>query len=418
MKKLFKLTLALLVMPFALLAQSNYKPGYIVTPKGDTVKGFVDYREWDANPEAITFRKTTDGQSMKYGINDIAAFGVDKLETFVRYTGKISTNAVAADKVGTDAEAAGDTSSKVATVFLKVVEKGPIITLYSYKDDIKIRFYVGTAPGYIPAELIYRLTRTNTERTYQKQLSAIAFTNNELNDGLIAIIARSEYSEDNILDIVSRINHVSKAEFNKTHYNGPAIGFFAGVEMSAATTSSGAGSAYTTGGGTSYTSVGPQASLGIILYANPATRALQFRLEVSGAQNKFRSLYTLKTIPYKPTEVSLDFTAISVSPQVIYNLYNADNFKAFIGVGAIFSHFSYSNAYFGTQNHDGSEADIAKNEPFYFNTSDNAMLAKAGVQIGHHLVIYGAIQGNMSLTQNDYFALSSGYKQVGINYLF
>src|SRR3569833_2341265 len=391
MKKLFILTLILLAAPIVILAQSNYKPGYVVTSKGDTVEGFVDYREWDANPEAINFKKTADGQSVRYGVNDMSSFGIDKLETFVRYSGKISTNPKTTNKVVTDAETAGDTSFRVATVFLKVIEKGSRVALYSYRDDIKIRLYVGNAPDYTPMELIYRLTRANTERTYQKQLSAVALNNNELNERLIAIIARSEYSEDNILDIVSRINHVSKAEYKKTHYNGPSIGFFAGAEMSICTTSSGAGSPYTAGGGTAYTSFGPQASFGINLYANPATGRLQFRLELSGGQNKFQSLYTLKAIPYKPTEVSFNTTVFSISPQLIYNFYNADNFKAFIGVGAIFSHFSYSNTYFGTQNHDGSEADIAGNEPFYFAGSDDAMLGKAGVQIGHHLIVYGAV---------------------------
>ncbi|MGZ4001219.1 MAG: hypothetical protein ACXVIY_11345, partial [Mucilaginibacter sp.] len=412
------LTTLILTMPFIAFAQSNYKPGYVVTAKGDTVKGFINYQEWDANPEAITFRKTADGQSVKYGVNDISAFSVDKLETFIRYSGKISTNAVDPDKVGTDAETKGDTGFRVAAVFFKVLEKGPRVALYSYRDDVKIRFYVGDAPNYTPRELIYRLTRTNTEKTYQKQLSAVALNNNELNESLIAIIARSEYSEDNILDIVSRINKITNTEYKKTHYSGSSVNLFVGAGLSICSTSSDAGSQYSVGGGKSYTSFGPRISFGIDLFANPATRALQFRLELSGAQNKFRSLYTLKVNPYKPTEVSFNSQELSVSPQVIYNFYNGDKFKIFVGVGVIFSHLSYSNAYFGSQNHDGSEASIATNEPFAFAGSDNALLAKAGVQIGRHFLIYGTLEGNVTVTENTYFGLSSSYKQIGINYLF
>jgi len=38
------------IAPAVLFAQSNFKSGYIVMPKGDTVKGYIDYREWDNNP--------------------------------------------------------------------------------------------------------------------------------------------------------------------------------------------------------------------------------------------------------------------------------------------------------------------------------------------------------------------------------
>jgi len=418
MRKLYYLTALILTIPFFVFAQSNYKPGYVVTVKGDTVRGFINYQEWDANPEAITFKKALDSQGVKYGVNDISSFGIDKLETFVRYSGKISTNPVAIDNVVTDAESAGDTSFRVATVFLKVLEKGNRVALYSYRDDIKLRLYVGNAPDYTPIELIYRLTRTNTERTYQKQLSAVALRNNELNDALITRIARSEYNEDNVLDIVSRINHVSKIEFDKTHYSGGSLSLFAGAGISICTTSPSSVSPYAESGGTSHTSVGPQASFGLTLYANPATRALQFRLELSAGQNKFQSLYTLKVSPYKPTEVLFTVTSVCISPQIIYNVYNTDNFKAFVGVGVAFRQFSYSNAYFGTQNHDGTEANIAQAEPFGFSGSDNAMLGKAGIQIGKHLVIYGAVESNVTVTETIYFSLSSSYKQIGLNYIF
>ena len=85
MKKLLSLTLFLLAVPMALLAQSNYKPGYVVTSKGDTVKGLVDYQEWDANPETISFKKTIDAQSVKYGVNDISFFNIDKTDSYKRY---------------------------------------------------------------------------------------------------------------------------------------------------------------------------------------------------------------------------------------------------------------------------------------------------------------------------------------------
>jgi len=433
MKKLSNLILALLVMPAALSAQSNYKPGYVVTAKGDTIKGFVNYQEWDANPEAITFKKTADGQSIKYGVNDISAFSVDKTDSYKRYTVTISTAAINADKVDYNR----DTAVRTATVFLRVLEQGNRMALYSYRDDIKVRYYIGDAPGYTPRELIYRIYidpnwennyqaggtgRNNpknvTEYIFRKQLSGEALKYDEWKGDLVPLIARSEWVEDDMLKIVRKINHTTKAEYAKTHYAGSSMGFFAGAGLSICNISSDPATQYSVSGGKSYTSFGPRISFGIDLFATPATRALQFRIEFAGAQNKFQSLYTLKVSPYKPTELSFNSQQLSVSPQVIYNFYNGDKFKVFAGVGVVFSHFSYSSAYFGTQNRDGSEADIAKNEPFLFAGSDDALLAKAGVQIGRHFLIYGTVEGNVTVTVNDYFGLSSSYKQIGINYLF
>jgi len=39
-----------------LLAQSNFKKGFVVTSAGDTLKGFIDQQEWIRNPQVIYFK--------------------------------------------------------------------------------------------------------------------------------------------------------------------------------------------------------------------------------------------------------------------------------------------------------------------------------------------------------------------------
>ncbi len=41
----------------ASFCQENYQPGYIVGLKGDTLHGFINYRNWERNPDKISFRK-------------------------------------------------------------------------------------------------------------------------------------------------------------------------------------------------------------------------------------------------------------------------------------------------------------------------------------------------------------------------
>ncbi|HTD41168.1 MAG TPA: hypothetical protein VK671_11145, partial [Mucilaginibacter sp.] len=76
-----KLTCIFLFFVFLLsslsYAQSNYKPGYVVDLKGDTLKGFIDYREWGSNPNAIDFKTTvTDKESKRFSPADINYFNI------------------------------------------------------------------------------------------------------------------------------------------------------------------------------------------------------------------------------------------------------------------------------------------------------------------------------------------------------
>jgi hypothetical protein len=45
MKFFYKVLLAVILLPAFSYAQSNYKPGYVVNLKGDTLRGFIDCRE-------------------------------------------------------------------------------------------------------------------------------------------------------------------------------------------------------------------------------------------------------------------------------------------------------------------------------------------------------------------------------------
>ncbi len=425
-----KLVLVLIALPSIVFAQSNFKPGYVLTLKGDTIKGFIDYREWDNTPLTIDFKRSLAEKSVTtYGPGDISYFNINGIEEYRKYDGPVSTDPTSTYKVATGR----DTSFKITSVFFKVLEKGVRLALYEFKDDIKERYFISYAPEYVPKELIYRIyldpnwatntnpnaTKTITEFTYQKQLSAAALKYNELSDNLISYIARAEYTSDNILDIVSRINHYSKTEYSKTHYNGSVLNFFVGAAAFINTTTPGQDGGLYPAGGTSYTSVLPQFSVGVNLYANPATRKLQFRLELGDGLIKYQTLYNSKVVPYVPTEVSFNESTITISPQVIYNFYNTENVKAFVGFGIIFSHFSYSNVYFGGQDRSNAEAAaVAAGEPFIFENNDNSFILRAGLQFSKHLVLIGSYQTTVNNTNVGYFSLTSSASSVGINYIF
>lgn len=151
MKYLHSLLCLLILLQFNAKAQRNFKPGYIVTLNGDTTKGFVDYKEWDQNPNNITF--STNGQAGNatvHTVEDIKAFGVNNLETYGAYRLSISKNSVETAKLTTFM----DTTSVTRQVFLRTITTGKNVTLFQYTDEFKDHFYVAEGSAN-PVELKY-----------------------------------------------------------------------------------------------------------------------------------------------------------------------------------------------------------------------------------------------------------------------
>jgi hypothetical protein len=209
MRNFYKLLLIVFVPAFS-FAQSNFKPGYVVTQKGDTVRGFINYKEWNTSPDAIEFKTQTNSpRSQKFTPSDITFFSVDDLESYQKFSGKISTNYIDPDRITTGK----DTSFKMTSVFLKIMAKGKYVTLLSYIDDIRPHFYIEEASDPAPVELVYSLYRnddagskTVSDNTYMRQLYFLAQKYNVLTDDLQNDIQHMNYSAGNMLDVVHKIN--------------------------------------------------------------------------------------------------------------------------------------------------------------------------------------------------------------------
>jgi len=74
-KQTLFLILLLCNVQFA-FGQENYTPGYIVKSNKDTLKGFIDYRNWGVNPKKISFKENQSAESSSYTPIDIAGFGI------------------------------------------------------------------------------------------------------------------------------------------------------------------------------------------------------------------------------------------------------------------------------------------------------------------------------------------------------
>jgi hypothetical protein len=429
MKRFYKALLGVFLLPALSYAQSNYKPGYVVNIKGDTLKGFIDYREWGANPDEIRFKSAlSDGDSKTFTPSDISYFSITGLDAYQRYSGLISMDATDKDHLGYSR----DTTYKNVTVFFKVLQKGKNVALYSYTDEPKTRFFIGEIPDYAPRELVYRLYYNYTgtpvkgqtgvtvnENTYQRQLFALANKYGVLDDAMQRDIERTDYKGYDLLAIVTRINKISKNDIKKLQQSmGPIYNLFVSVGANINHISTIKDGPYYQGGGRSQTSYRPAASFGIDFFASPSTRQLQFRIEAGIAMSRYNYLYNLQVDPYIPFRASFSETQFSISPQVIYNFYNGQNLKFFVGAGMSLSKFSYSNAYFGAQDSPRSASAITTADPFYFHKTDDTFLFKAGMQIYKNWGIFGQYSSGVAVSEGGYFQMSSRCEQIGVNYYF
>ena len=61
---------------YQLFSQENFIKGYVINAQGDTLKGWVDYRNWTYNPAKIKFKESGKGSAV-LGPSDILEFGVN-----------------------------------------------------------------------------------------------------------------------------------------------------------------------------------------------------------------------------------------------------------------------------------------------------------------------------------------------------
>ncbi len=131
------LAIVILILPcfVAVNSQKNFKPGFVISLSGDTLKGTINYNYWKINPEKIEFRQNEKDQVRIFLPLDIKKFGVyGEL-----YVGAI----VQSEVVSANSYDNTPTLKTVAdTIFLQTIIKGSK-SLYCYKNsDKKEQFYI------------------------------------------------------------------------------------------------------------------------------------------------------------------------------------------------------------------------------------------------------------------------------------
>lgn len=135
-KKTILLILGLLLFQIS-HSQLNYQPGLVVKNDGDTLRGYIDYRNWASNPDEINFKMNMADHPLSFKPNDLLEFRVMD-QIYVSGIVQTEISPVKTDKLDHDPQL----KIKIDTTFLQTLFKGDK-SLYFYKNaNQKENFYI------------------------------------------------------------------------------------------------------------------------------------------------------------------------------------------------------------------------------------------------------------------------------------
>lgn len=117
-------------------SQEKYLPGYVINLKGDTLSGFIDYRNWKINPGKINFKDRAENKKFTFLPSDIIEFKV-KDEVYVSAIINIETSPRSTAELNYDKAM----HLQAEAAFLQTFYKGKK-SLYHYFNYGKDYFYI------------------------------------------------------------------------------------------------------------------------------------------------------------------------------------------------------------------------------------------------------------------------------------
>lgn len=403
----------LLALPISATAQINLKNGYVVKNSGDTVKGYVNFKERSQNPKSVNFRIQPNGLEQAFTIRDCKAFAIDKFESYRRAVVKISLSDVQIGHLSSGV----DTSSKTDTVFLKILADGKNVTLYSYTDKIKKRFYIQDKNSSVANELIRNVYNhpsdgklVITDNVFAKQLKEIIEKYGAQTE--VASLEGVKYSDKELKTIVYAIN---KKEYIDQKIK--ATRFFSGVGLNVSKGYYKGNIDFTNEAAMVKTSYFPMITGGVDLFANPNTKKLVYRVELSLLISKNEISTTTNDVSRAAISHSFNQFTVALTPQLLYNFYNADKLKVFGTLGAALNFSSYSNNVSSRTNSFRNETTVTPNE-VKIESFNFAPQATAGVVLNNKIEISAGYSLPSIIASFAAYDLYMKRYRLGINYFF
>ena len=318
--------------------QANYQPGFIIKNNGETIHGWIDYRQWSNNPKKILFKQNMGEKEVPYTVDDLSLFSITNKDTYTRAI--VTKDIRPVDiKYLTD-----DTQGSVVsdTVFLRELVVSDTLSLYALTDD-KYHFYIKYKTGGYE-ELIYKVYLhdgvSETQTTYRQQLLTYLPSNRPDYKELDYRLNHSRYVGKDLIALVQLIDHRSGAITLKTKKNKPSF-FISG------------------GGQVSFINFEGFPDISGLNYSNKVTPAFGIGMDIYSGRNlddftiRFELVYSSLYYngngtsadnvlsPEKERNYSLKVHSITPSAGFLYNFLRSKTYKVYAGVKIGYNLSSY-----------------------------------------------------------------------------
>jgi hypothetical protein len=207
--------------PNKLFAQKNFIEGYIINLKKDTLKGTIDYREWNLNPTSIHFIDAS-GKKSTFTPDDISGFFIPPKDYYISSHVSLDLTSFQTKDI---MEAQKPVMVKDTALFLLTIVKGKA-SLYYMKDKNDREHYYVSKDGDPLVELLLKKSYVKTAEEHIETHGYVATL--ELFKGQLIVlfcdcpalkenINTSTYSTESLRSLVIGYNECqhSKIEFVK-----------------------------------------------------------------------------------------------------------------------------------------------------------------------------------------------------------
>lgn len=223
--------LIVLVSVSGILRAQMYDRGFMISNAGDTIRGMIESRENILNPTWVNFKSTSDDKKpRRYGLTEIRQFTFDNGESFERHWISMTMDPILLGE-------ANDKKVEVRfdTVFLRVIQRGNAMVFYSFEDKVKKRYYILQPGNSRPLELGYRVERSGPNYTYRypfrETLQMIAESHGKDSPSIRKLIAKADYYETSLLQIISEINGMNPVRSYVEMSEGKGFRFGSGIRI-------------------------------------------------------------------------------------------------------------------------------------------------------------------------------------------
>lgn len=117
-------------------AQENFQPGYLITNSQDTLRGLIDFREWDMSPKSIVF-KNSSNDVRKFNTTEISSFRVNN-ELYLSAVVNVDLSATRIH----DLERSSIIKTEADTAFIRVLIDGQKSLLFHKHRKGKSFYYI------------------------------------------------------------------------------------------------------------------------------------------------------------------------------------------------------------------------------------------------------------------------------------